>query len=105
MTQIALHPHSILMKAPLLLVNDVPEWGIRTPSDQQELADDLLYITKSNDRLPLVAHYVYGDVRLWWAIYDYNRTVLGDAYPLFIPAGLTLRIPPKDRVLAEINNV
>ncbi len=105
MTTIALHPHSILMKAPLLLVNGVPEWGIRQPSEQQKLSDDQLYTTVENDRLPIIAHYVYGDVRLWWAIYDYNRSIIGKSYPVFLPAGLTLRIPPKDRVIAEINDV
>lgn len=102
---ISIHPHSLLMRAPLILVDGVPEWGIRTPMDQQKLANDAMYVTKDNDRLPIIAHYVYGDVRLWWAIYDYNRQVIGKAYPVFLPAGLTLRIPPKDRVLAELNNV
>lgn len=105
MTSISLHPHSVLMKAPLLLVNGVPEWGIRIPAEQQKLSDDMTYTTKTNDRLPLIAHYVYGDVRLWWAIYDYNRSIIGKSYPVFLPAGLVLRIPPKERVLMEINNV
>ena len=53
---------------------------------------DIYIITSSGDRLDLLAHRYYRDVRLWWIISSANPGVIkADSYAL--EAGLEIRIP------------
>ena len=56
--------------------------------EQQE--DDTIIVSKSGDRLDLLAYKYYGDVTLWWVIAQANQIGKGT---LNVLAGTTLRIP------------
>jgi hypothetical protein len=103
--QVSIHPHSILVRSPLLRVGGDLEWGIRKPCDSPIREDETKHLTKDHDKLTILAFQYYGDVRLWWILYDYNTTVIGKNHPLMLPAGLMLRIPNKDRINLEVLNV
>ena len=54
--------------------------------------NDTYIITTSGDRLDLLAHQFYGDVRLWWIIASANmNTVRRDSFA--IKTGIEIRIP------------
>ena len=48
------------------------------------------YIWREGDRLDLMAHQIYGDARMWWAIADLNPEYL---YPDEILPGSVVRLP------------
>jgi nucleoid-associated protein YgaU len=53
------------------------------------------YTVQSSDTLPSIADQVYGDANQWTAIYDANRSTIGDD-PNLIEVGTQLTIPPKE---------
>ena len=54
--------------------------------------DDIYVITKTEDRLDLLAEQFYGDISLWWIISIANPgLVKRDSF--FVPGGIQLRIP------------
>ena len=54
--------------------------------------NDTYIITTSGDRLDLLAHQFYGDVRLWWIIASANMNVIKrDSF--ILKPGLEIRIP------------
>ena len=93
--------HALTTRCPLLSFDGVPEWGTRVPLSAQEREGDTLYMTQGSDTLPKLAHKFYGDVRLWWVIWDVNLSVLR-GHPMYLPLGVTLRIPSKQAVEAEL---
>jgi len=88
-------------RCPLLNVNGSLEFSTRVPLLEQQRVDDIQYVTKLGDRLPVLAYKFYKDVRLWWVIYDSNASQLLD-HPLFLPVGVTLRIPSQRAVEMEV---
>ena len=86
------------------MVDNDLEWGTSVPLSTSVKPGDVYYTTKDQDKLPLLAYIHYGDVRLWWVIYEFNLKAIGHLHPLFLPAGLILRIPAKDRVTTEVVN-
>lgn len=52
--------------------------------------DDIYIISKTTDRLDLIAYDFYGDSTLWWVIAMVNN-LQGDS--MFPPEGVYLRIP------------
>ena len=54
--------------------------------------NDIYVTTVSGDRLDLLAHQFYQDIRLWWIISNANRDIIKrDSYAL--DPGLEIRIP------------
>jgi LysM repeat protein len=53
------------------------------------------YTVQSGDTLPAIADQVYGDANQWTAIYDANRSTIGDD-PNVIQVGTQLTIPAKE---------
>jgi hypothetical protein len=66
------------------------------PSDRELVTDAVV-------PLPLLAHRVYGDHRLWWVILDVNRVSrIFQAYFRGLPVGTVYRIPEISRVQAAV---
>src|SRR5438067_2638548 len=53
------------------------------------------YTVQPGDTLPSIASQVYGDANQWTAIYDANRSTIGNDSNLILP-GTQLTIPPKE---------
>jgi hypothetical protein len=53
------------------------------------------YTVQANDTLPSIAAQMYGDATKWTAIYDANRSTIGED-PNVLPAGAQLTIPAKE---------
>jgi nucleoid-associated protein YgaU len=53
------------------------------------------YSVQPGDTLPSIASQVYGDANRWTAIYDANRSTIGDD-PNLIRPDTQLTIPPKE---------
>jgi nucleoid-associated protein YgaU len=53
------------------------------------------YTVQANDTLPSIAAQMYGDASRWTAIYDANRSTIGED-PNVLPAGAQLTIPAKE---------
>jgi nucleoid-associated protein YgaU len=53
------------------------------------------YTVQVNDTLPSIAAQIYGDASKWTAIYDANRSTIGED-PNVLPAGAQLTIPAKE---------
>lgn len=51
---------------------------------------DIYIRTTAGDRVDLIAHQFYGDVRLWWLIAEANGVGKGN---FAIPPGTLLRVP------------
>jgi hypothetical protein len=62
-------------------------------------SSDTIIETTSPHRLDKIANDFYGDPTLWWIIATVNNVGKGT---LIVPAGTTIRVPDKDRVLDEI---
>ena len=67
--------------------------------------DDIYIITKSEDRLDLLANQFYGDTSLWWIISIANPgLVKRDSF--FVPGGVQLRIPAnRQSIIEDFNNL
>ena len=62
--------------------------------------DDIYVITKTEDRLDLLAEQFYGDTSLWWIISIANpNLVKRDSF--FVPGGIQLRIPANRQSIIE----
>ena len=62
--------------------------------------DDIYVITKTEDRLDLLANQFYGDTSLWWIISIANPgLVKRDSF--FVPGGIQLRIPANRQSIIE----
>ena len=62
--------------------------------------DDIYVITKTEDRLDLLAEQFYGDISLWWIISIANpKLVKRDSF--FVPGGIQLRIPANRQSIIE----
>jgi len=94
---------SVTSRCPVLSIQGKLEFSLRVPLEEVERPDDILYVTRPKDRLTLLADRYYGDVRLWWVIYDNNASQLTE-HPLDIPFGITLRIPSPQAVELELLN-
>lgn len=70
-----------------------------------EPANGDIYVTITQEltqRPDLIAHRVYGDVNLWWVIYEFNE--ISD--PLFgLQIGQILRLPSAERVQEAISSL
>lgn len=64
-------------------------YSIPTSSEQ-----DVYIFSRTGDRLDLLAHEFYQDVRLWWIIAEANNLGKGS---FNIPPGLQIRIPNYDQ--------
>lgn len=60
-----------------------------------------IYVVTEADQynLPLIAHKVYGDVKLWWVILVFNA--ISDAFR--VTAGTELRIPNINDIVSELS--
>ena len=95
--------HALTTRCPLILINNVPEWGMRVPFPSQERPGDTFYTTQPQDTVFSLAQSFYGDVKLWWIIWDNNpESFSGD--PMYVPTNAILRIPTKQAVEMEILN-
>jgi hypothetical protein len=66
------------------------------PSDREMVMDAVV-------PLPILAHRVYGDFRLWWAILDVNQiTQIFQAFFRGLPTGTKYRIPTAARIQAAM---
>lgn len=101
MTQLNVSLYSLTSRTPLLSIQGSLEFSLRVPLAEQSRVDDILYVTKPNDRLSILAYTYYGDVRLWWVIYDNNASQIS-GHPLNLPVGITLRIPSASAVEQEV---
>lgn len=67
---------------------------------------DIFITTDESDRLDLLAHKYYGDVRYWWIIAQANHLGKGS---FVVPPGIRLRIPKNlnsiDKNLESINKL
>jgi hypothetical protein len=64
---------------------------------------DLYIIPNENDRLDLLAHKYYGDVRYWWIIAQANHLGKGS---LRVKPGIRLRIPiDKNSILQDFEKI
>ena len=62
--------------------------------------DDIYIITKTEDRLDLLAEQFYKDTSLWWIISIANPgLVKRDSF--FVPGGIQLRIPANRQSIIE----
>lgn len=93
--------HALTTRCPLIMIDNVPEWSIRVPLSAQERPGDYLYVTQPSDTLTKLAFRFYGDVKLWWVIWDNNCAVLTH-HPMYLPPNVTLRIPSKQAVESEL---
>lgn len=81
----------------------VSTWSIRIPLVEKVRPGDKTYQVAPGDSLPRLAHDFYGDVRLWWVLYDTNISKLL-CHPLLIPVGVVLTVPDKSVIEAELLN-
>jgi nucleoid-associated protein YgaU len=88
-------------RSPLLSVQGTLEFSVRVPWAQQSRPDDTFYVTQPGDTLSVMAFQFYGDVRLWWVLYDTNADQI-QGHPLDLPIGITLRVPSKQAVETEL---
>tara|TARA_A100001391_G_scaffold180974_1_gene146692 strand:- start:202 stop:516 length:315 start_codon:yes stop_codon:yes gene_type:complete len=67
--------------------------------------NDLYVITTSGDRLDLLAHRFYKDIRLWWIIAIANRDIIRkDSYS--VKPGLEIRIPQNiNKIVQDFENL
>lgn len=72
MPQISVPLYSLTSRCPLLSVKGNLEFSMRIPIPQQKRPDDTFYVVQPGDNLMKLAFQFYGDVRLWWVIYDAN---------------------------------
>lgn len=93
--------HALTTRCPLIVIDDVPEWSLRVPFTSKERDGDTIYVTQAMDTLFKLAYSYYGDIKLWWVIWDNNIANLSGS-PLYLPAGVSLRIPTKKTVEAEL---
>jgi nucleoid-associated protein YgaU len=66
-----------------------------TPAPSAEPPAPATYAVQPGDTLPSIAQQVYGDNNKWSAIYDANRSAIGED-PNLLQAGTELTIPPKE---------
>ena len=64
-----------------------------TPSSPVAPRSETTHTVRAGDTLSGIARMFYGKSEAWRAIYDANRTVIGDD-PAALEVGTTLRIPP-----------
>lgn len=88
MPQISVPLYSLTSRCPLLSVKGNLEFSMRIPIPQQRRPDDTFYVAQPGDDFMKLAFQFYGDVRLWWVIYDANADqILG--HPLEALTGHT----------------
>lgn len=92
--------YAISSRCPLLIVDNRLEFSSRVPMEEKPRPGDTKYFTGANERLTLIAHKFYNDVKLWWVIYDANTSKLG--HPLTVPPGIVLVIPSRQAVEQEL---
>ena len=63
---------------------------------------DTVIQTSTPERLDKIANDFYGDPKLWWIIATVNKLGKGT---LIVPRNTIIRIPNKDRVLDQIENI
>ena len=63
---------------------------------------DTVIQTSTPERLDKIANDFYGDPTLWWIIATVNKLGKGT---LIVPRNTIIRIPNKDRVLDQIENI
>jgi len=63
---------------------------------------DTVIQTSTPERLDKIANDFYGDPTLWWIIATVNKLGKGT---LIVPRNTIIRIPNKDRILDEIENI
>jgi nucleoid-associated protein YgaU len=65
--------------------------------------NDIYVITTQDDRLDIIAHKYYKDVRYWWIIAQANNLGKGS---LYIPPGSRLRIPKDvNKILKDFEKI
>lgn len=95
--------YALNSRCPLLSVAGKLEFSTRVPLEEKERQGDVTYMTTPGDKLPLLAYKFYGDVRLWWVLYDCNASkLLG--HPLELEPGVNLRVPSRQAVEMELLN-
>lgn len=103
MSSLSIPFNNLTSRCPVLSIGGNLEFSIRVPLPEVQRDDDTLYVTKPGDRLTKLAFTYYGDVTLWWVIYDTNASqFLG--HPLDMPLGITIRIPSQQAVETELLN-
>lgn len=58
------------------------------------------YVVQKDDTLQKIAKKYYGSFSQWMPIYDMNRDVIKD--PNFLKSGVTLKIPPAEKIANDI---
>lgn len=61
---------------------------------EKVVKNDATFTVRSGDTLAKIAREYFGDVAKWKAIYDANRSVIGDD-PAALKPGMKLKMPPK----------
>lgn len=70
--QLSVPLYSLTSRCPLLSVLGNLEFSTRIPIPLQRRPDDILYVAQPGDNLMKLAFKFYGDIRLWWVLYDAN---------------------------------
>ncbi|MHB9131131.1 MAG: LysM peptidoglycan-binding domain-containing protein [Armatimonadota bacterium] len=72
--------------------------GARPPLDTMPHPDDRFHAVIDGDRIDHLSYRYFGRADLWWVICDYNDIF----FPLELPVGMVLRIPPTAHVFLHI---
>lgn len=74
-------------------------YGLRPGVNTAHRGDDTYYTSQTGDSFHSLAHRLYGDVRLWWVIAEFND--VEDPFNDLVP-GTTLRLPSRARLHMEV---
>ena len=67
--------------------------------------DDIYIITRTGDRLDILAHNYYGDRSLWWVISRANPSKV-KRWSYFVENGIQLRIPSDvNQIISDYNEL
>lgn len=93
--------NSMFYATPIYSVDGDLVYGLRRDSILPDSTDTAIDIVQANaDQLAQLSYSLYGTPDFWWAIAELNHVV----DPMTeIVAGITLRVPSKERLLAIIN--
>lgn len=91
--------NSRLRYAPLVLVDGYEFWDLLVLEGIPVQPDETQYVVKMTDRIDLLANTFYGDPVLWWVLAVANNM---EILPTDLKFGVTLRVPSKAYVYAEV---